>query len=71
MNVVLNLKASQLRGVLEILGKAGGTADIVINIKEQESEKKVSGLTSSAGESMEKQEKERQAKEEASEETTW
>jgi len=45
MNVVLNLKESQLQGVLEILGKAGGTVDIVINIEDGESEKKVPDLT--------------------------
>ena len=81
MNIVLNLKESQLRGVLEVLGKAGGTVDIVINIKEEEPEKKVSGLTPSTDESMEKEEeekeekekeeKEKEAKEEASEETIW
>ncbi len=76
MNIVLNLKESQLRGVLEVLGKAGGTVDIVINIKEEEPEKKVSGLTPSPDESMEKQEEEKkeeekETKEEASEETIW
>ena len=76
MNIVLNLKESQLGGVLEVLGKVGGTVDIVINIKEEEPEKKVSGLTPSTDESMEKQEeekegKEKEAKEEASEETIW
>jgi len=55
--------------------------DIVINIKEEEPEKKVSGLTPSTDESMEnkeeekeeeeKEEKEKEAKEEASEETIW
>jgi len=81
MNIVLNLKESQLGGVLEVLGKVGGTVDIVINIKEEEPEKKVSGLTPSTDESMEnkeeekeeeeKEEKEKEAKEEASEETIW
>ncbi len=76
MNIVLNLKESQLGGVLEVLGKVGGTVDIVINIKEEEPEKKVSGLTPSTDESMEKQEEEKEekgkeAKEEASEETIW
>jgi len=45
MNVVLNLKESQLQGVLEILGKAGGTVDIVINIEDGESEKEAPDLT--------------------------
>ena len=81
MNIVLNLKESQLGDVLEVLGRVGGTVDIVINIKEEEPEKKVSGLTPSTDESMEKQdeekeeeekeEKEKEAKEEASEETIW
>jgi hypothetical protein len=86
MNIVLNLKESQLGDVLEVLGKVGGTVDIVINIKEEEPEKKVSGLTPSTDESMEKEEeekeeeekeeeekeeKEKEAKEEASEETIW
>ena len=68
MNVMLNLKESQLRGVLEVLGKAGATVDIVINIEEEESEKKVSGPTSSTREWLEKEKKEREAKEEASQE---
>ena len=81
MNIVLNLKESQLGDVLEVLGRVGGAVDIVINIKEEEPEKKVSGLTPSTDESMEKQdeekeeeekeEKEKEAKEEASEETIW
>ena len=86
MNIVLNLKESQLGDVLEVLGRVGGTVDIVINIKQEEPEKKVSGLTPSTDESMEKQdeekeeeekeeeekeEKEKEAKEEASEETIW
>lgn len=45
MNVVLKLKESQLQGVLEVLGKAGGTVDIVINIEDGESGKKVPDLT--------------------------
>ena len=81
MNIVLNLKESQLGDVLEVLGKVGGTVDIVINIKEEEPEKKVSGLTPSTDESIEKEEEEKEeeekeeeekeAKEEASEETIW
>jgi len=64
MNIVLNLKQSQLQGVLEILGRTGGTVDIVLNIKDAECEKEVSGTTPSTSEWIEKQEKEREAKEE-------
>lgn len=71
MNVVLNLRESQLQGVLEVLGRIGGTVDIVINIKDAESEKKVSGSASGTGEREEKEEKEREAKEEGLEETKW
>jgi hypothetical protein len=56
MNVALNLKESQLKGVLKVLGKAGDNLDVVINIEDEESSKKVSGLTSGAGEWLEKQE---------------
>ncbi len=45
MNVHLNLKESQLKGVLKVLGKAGGTLDVVINIEDGELEKKLPGLT--------------------------
>jgi hypothetical protein len=71
MNVVLNLKQSQLQGVLEILGRMGGTVDIVINIKDAEREKEVSGIPPSTGEFIEEQEKERKAEEGESEETKW
>ena len=60
MNVVLNLKESQLQGILEVLGKSGGDLDITINIEDGELEKKVSGLTSSAGEWLENEKKERE-----------
>ena len=36
MNIVLNLKESQLEGVLEVLRKSGGDLDITINIEEGE-----------------------------------
>jgi len=36
MNIVVNLKESQLEGVLEVLGKSGGDPDITINIEEEE-----------------------------------
>jgi len=71
MNVVFNLKEPQLKGVLGVLAKTGDTRDITINIKDEESQEKVTGLTSTADEGTEKEEKEGEAKEEASEETTW
>jgi len=71
MNVVVNLKEPQLKGVLEVLGKTGDTLNIVVNIKDAESEEKVPGPTSSTGECTEKEEKEGETKEEPSEETTW
>ena len=36
MNIVVNLKESQLQGVLEVLGKSGGDLDITINMEEGE-----------------------------------
>lgn len=72
MNVALNLKESQLKGVLKVLGKAGDNLDVVINIEDEESSKKVSGLTSGAGEWLEKQEKEGEDEEKgASEQKDW
>jgi len=72
MNVALNLKESQLKGVLKVLGKAGDNLDVVINIEDEESSKKVSGLASSAGEWLEKQEKEGEDEEKgASEQKDW
>ena len=60
MNIVLNLKESQLQGVLEVLGRTGRTVDIVINIKDAEPEKEVSGITPSTSEWIERQEEERE-----------
>jgi len=57
MRVVLGIKESELPSVLELLGKAGDTVNIVVNIKEGESEKKIPGLISSTGEWIKKQEK--------------
>jgi len=72
MNVALSIKESQLKGVLKVLGKAGDNLDVVINIEDEESSIKVSGLTSSAGEWLEKQEKEGEGEEEgASEQKDW
>ncbi|TET63465.1 hypothetical protein E3J48_02425 [Candidatus Aerophobetes bacterium] len=64
MNIVLNLKQSQLQGVLEVLGRMGGTVDIVLNIKDGQSEKEISGITPRPSEWIEKQEEEKEAKEE-------
>lgn len=64
MNIVLNLKQSQLQGVLEILGRMGGTVDIVLNIKDAESEKEVSGITPGPSEWIEKQEEKSEAEKE-------
>ena len=72
MNVALSIKESQLKGVLKVLGKAGDNLDVVINIEDEESREKVSGLTSSAGEWLEKQEKEGEDEEKgASEQKDW
>ena len=71
MNVVFNLKEPQLKGVLGVLAKTVDILDIMINIKDEEFQEKVPGLTSSAGEGTEKEEKKGEAKEEASEEITW
>jgi len=44
MKVVLNVKESQLQGILEVLAGTAGTRDIIINIKEEEFRAKDSGL---------------------------
>ena len=64
MNVALSIKESQMQGVLEVLGKAGDNLDVVINIEDEESGKRVAGLTSSTDEWLEKQEKEQEVEEE-------
>lgn len=61
MNVVFNLKEPQLKGVLGVLVKTVDILDIMINIKDEESQEKVRGLTSSAGEGTEKEEKKRRS----------
>jgi len=72
MNVALNLKESQLKSVLKVLGKAGGTLDIVINIEDGELEKKLPGLTTEnlyqLQEEVEKQQEEENKEEEPQEE---
>jgi len=45
MNVALNIKESQLRGVLEVLERIGRSVDVTINIKEEEFKKKSGSLT--------------------------
>jgi len=74
MNVALNLKESQLKGVLKVLGKAGGTLDIVINIEDGELEKKLPDLTTESlyqlQEEVEKQQEEENKEEEPQEEKT-
>lgn len=74
MNVALNLKESQLKSVLKVLGKAGGTLDIVINIEDGELEKKLPGLTTESlyqlQEEVEKQQEEENKEEEPEEEKT-
>ena len=74
MNVALNLKESQLKGVLKLLGKAGGTLDIVINIQDGELEKKLPDLTTEnlyqLQEEVEKQQEQENKEEEPEEEKT-
>ena len=74
MNVALNLKESQLKGVLKVLGKAGATLDIVINIEDGELEKKLPGLTTEnlyqLQEEVQKQHEEENKEEEPQEEKT-
>ena len=41
MNIVLNIKESQLQQVLETLSQTGKVVDIVINIEEKESKKQL------------------------------
>ena len=45
MNIVLNIKESQLPEVLEVLAGTAGTAEIVINIKEEETKERHPTLT--------------------------
>jgi len=59
MKLAVNVKRSQLRGVLEELGKSFPDMEIVINIKEEESEEE---------ESEEEESKEEESKEEESKE---
>ena len=76
MHVVLGIKESELPSVLEVLGKARDTVNIVVNIKEwesktkeQESEKKIPGLVSSTGEWIAKQKKRSKAEKKKSQPT--
>ena len=45
MNVVLNIKESQLAGVLEVLERIGRSVDVTINTEEEEFKKKSGSLT--------------------------
>jgi len=72
MNVTVNLKESQLQGVVGVLGKAGDTLDVVINIEDGEIEKKLPGLTTEnlyqLQEEVQKQQEEENKEEELEEE---
>ncbi len=79
MKVVLNVERSQLRGVLQELGESFSNMDIVIDIKEEESEEEESeeeeseekrpnyeSLTTEDLERIQEKEKEMEKKEEYS-----
>ncbi len=74
MNVAVSIKESQLQGVLELLGKARGTLDIAINIRDGEPEKKLPGLTTKylyqLQEQVQKQQEQENKEEEPEEEKT-
>ena len=54
MNLVMNVKRSQLRGVLEELEGVFSNMDIVINIKEEEYKEKIPNLTTENLEQIQK-----------------
>ncbi len=74
MKLAVNVKRSQLRGVLQELGKSFPDMEIVINIKEEESEEEESeekrpnyeSLTTEDLERIQEKEKEMEKKEEYS-----
>ena len=69
MKLAVNVKRSQLRGVLQELGKSFPDMEIVINIKEEESEEKrpnYESLTTEDLEKIQEKEKEMEKKEEYS-----
>ncbi|TKJ40174.1 hypothetical protein CEE35_10280 [Candidatus Aerophobetes bacterium Ae_b3b] len=74
MKLAVNVKRSQLRGVLQELGKSFPDMEIVINIKEEESEEEESeekrpnyeSLTTEDLEKIQEKEKEMEKKEEYS-----
>lgn len=73
MNVVLNIKESQLRGVLDTLRIMGDELGIVVNIEEEEGKEKISRLTTDTLEQIQEgiqkeEEKEAKQEEEAKEE---
>lgn len=55
MNLVINVKRSQLRGVLEELEGAFSNMDIVINIEEEEHKEKIPNLTTENLEQIQKE----------------
>jgi len=60
MRLVISIKRSQLREVLEELGGSFPDMDIVINIKEEESKQKIPDLTTKNLQQIEKEMKEKQ-----------
>ncbi len=52
MNVALNIKESQLAGVLEVLERIGRSVDVTINIEEEEFKKKSGSVTTEELERM-------------------
>jgi len=58
MKLVVNVKRSQLRGVLEELGKSFPDMDIVINIVEEESKEKTQNYQHLTTEHLEQLDKE-------------
>ncbi len=58
MKLVVNVKRSQLRGVLEELGKSFPDMDIVINIEEEESKEKTQNYQHLTTEHLEQLDKE-------------
>jgi len=59
MNVVLNIKERQLRGVLEELGKIGKSVDVAINIEEDGFKEESESLTREELELMQEEIKEK------------
>ena len=68
MKLVMNVKRSQLRGVLEELGGSFHDMDIVINIKEEEPKEKTLDYQHLTTEQLQRIDKEMKEKEEEKEE---